>query len=195
MVLKSDVATDEGRADWGVLAEFEVDCFKHLKIHFIHQGVANPVRQRPVPLKNVVLNVIVLFLRRSRARLRAWWADRRIRLQGVFKAALQAVENVVVGGLLVEVEHEDFLEAILELLRHHREQLARVVLLQTLPQQVLKVEVLVLENLLEVGPRQRLVVEQIDEHVEGSLDVVSARLVVPAAGVERSEKKVAAELE
>ena len=75
---------------------------------------------------------------------------------------LQGAENVVVGRLLVEREHEHSLEAHVQVLRDHAEELPRVCLLQPLLQVVLKVQVLVLEHLVEVGPGQFLVVDEVN---------------------------------
>ena len=82
----------------------------------------------------------------------------------------------------------------MELLWKHHEQLLRVRLLQSFHQVVLEFVVQACELLFEVGPRQFLVVDEVDEHVECRLDVVSTRLVVATARVERCEQEVSIEL-
>ena len=107
---------------------------------------------------------------------------------------LQGAKNVVVGRLLVERQHEHSLEAHVQVLRYHAEELPRVCLLQPLLQVVLKVQVLVLEHLVEVGPGQLLVVDEVNKNVKGRFYVISARLGISTARIERREKEVAAEL-
>ena len=107
---------------------------------------------------------------------------------------LQGAENVVVGRLLVEREHEHSLEAHVQVLWDHAEELPRVRLLQPLLQVVLEVQILVLEHLVEVGPGQLLVVEEVNQNVKGSFYIISTRLGISTARIERREKEVAAEL-
>ena len=61
---------------------------------------------------------------------------------------------------------------------------------ESLDQNILKLR----EIFADVGPRKLLVVKQVDDDVEGRLDVVPPRLVVPSARVQRREQNIAIEL-
>lgn len=82
----------------------------------------------------------------------------------------------------------------MQVVRDHLEQLPRVLLLETLSEEVLELHVGVFELFVEVGPRQVLIIDQVDEDVEGTLNIVPARLVKPTARVKGGEVEVAAEL-
>lgn len=66
-------------------------------------------------------------------------------------------------------------------------------LLETLSEEVCEVHVGILELFVKVGPRQRLIVDEVDEDVEGAFDIVPSWLVKAAARVQRSEVEIATE--
>ena len=153
-------------------------------------GITHPIRNRPIPLENIALVVALLVglvMVSSRTRptcpliRHAWRTDRLGEVEGFLEACLQTGQDLVVERLSVKLAKQALFEHFVELLWKHHEQLLRVCLLQSLHQVVLEFVVQASELFFEIGPRQLLVVDEVDEHVEGGLDVVSARLVVTTA--------------
>ena len=107
---------------------------------------------------------------------------------------LEPLDDGVVRGRFIELECEHFLENSSDAIRNHLVDFLRVLDLQPLQQEVFELVVHVLELLVEVVPRQLVLVEQVNHNVHATLDVVSPRLVVSATTVETCKHKVAREL-
>ena len=80
----------------------------------------------------------------------------------LFKAELQAVNDVVVRGLLVKLDAHHHTQTASQLSRHHAEKLKNLDLLQSLLQVVFELELGFLEPLVKVGPRQSLAIDDVD---------------------------------
>lgn len=109
-----------------------------------------------------------------------------------FKAAPQTVKDVVVGGLVSEPESVYRKNYVFQLTGSHSKQLLVLRPLRSLLQHSVKVILLVGGG---AEPGKSSWVQQEDQNMEGSLDIVSARCSVALALVFWCEDKVALELE
>ena len=91
---------------------------------------------------------------------------------------LQRFHDVVVGRLITEVHAQNSLEAFKEIRRYHIEKLTGVVLFETLLKVILEGLILPLELLLKVRPGQLAPIDQVDQDIEGSFNIIPSRFVV-----------------
>ena len=165
-------------------AQHNLNCV-HQLIVLRQQCVPDPIRQGTVPLEHIAVYLLCVALVQSRSATGRSY--RHVHVHCLVETLLQLVQNVVVRRLLIERQHEHLLQAIVQVAWYHAEELSSVSLLQALLQVVLEVHILVLEHLVEVGPGQSLIVQKVDKYVKSGFDVVSARLCVPPASVQRGK--------
>ena len=129
-------------------AKLSFDSFDKL-ILIRHQRISNTLRQRSVPLEDVI---ITEFRRLWRSSFHAWRALWHSGIEGFLEAVLQRFHDVVVGRLITEVHAQNSLEAFKEIRRYHIKKLTCVVLFKTLLNVILKGHILPFELLLKVRP-------------------------------------------
>ena len=131
-----------------------------------------------------VLFLALLFLRVPALVSRV--ARRRLGLlakDGALKAASKGLFEDLVRRTFLIAHAQHHLEAGTQVSWHHLKELVRILLVEALFQVVYKIVVsaLVLEDRVEVGPWQLVVIDQVDKHVDARLDVITSRLAVAAA--------------
>ena len=83
----------------------------------------------------------------------ARWALRSLSLNNLLEAVRQVCNDLLVIGFLIKAQKKDFLETLMDVRRNHLEELMSVLLLHALSQEMMKLVIFVLKDLIEIGPR------------------------------------------
>lgn len=90
-----------------------------------NEGLAEAIPDRVVPLEDVVLN-----FRREYFVGHTRRADRAVGFNSLFVAQIEALQDVIIGWLTIELETKHTLKTIMQILWQSLEQLQGILLLQ-----------------------------------------------------------------